>query len=185
MNPVSLKSGPWVRPYSDNVKMELELRWTGTPQRALSTVPAERTEVPEGCHLSTWYNCSWSKVRNHPIGLTSKALTLQEGHLTSESTKPPTKSNLPTLSQLYLWQVEVAFHDIMVGGTDQGHPQTQQQQLHLGRDDTTSVMLTESEFFPDSGSVPHDSAFIFLLGPFLSEQPHFSPPTPGTVCFHW
>ena len=94
MNPVSLKSGPWVRPYSDNVKMELELRWTGTPQRALSTVPAERTEVPEGCHLSTWYNCFWSKVRNHPIGLTSKTLTLQEDYLPSESPKSPPKCKL-------------------------------------------------------------------------------------------
>ena len=53
----------------------------------------------------------------------------------------------------------------MVGGTDQGQLQTQQHQLHVGRDDTTSVMLTESEFFPDDGSVPHASAFIFLLGP--------------------
>ena len=52
-----------------------------------------------------------------------------------------------------------------MGGTDQGQLQTQQQQLHVGRDDTTSVMLTESEFFPDGGSVPRASAFIFLLGP--------------------
>ena len=44
----------------------------------------------------------------------------------------------------------------MVGGTDQGQPQTQQQQqLHLGRDDTTSVTVTESEFFPDGGSKVH------------------------------
>ena len=56
----------------------------------------------------------------------------------------------------------------MVGGTDQGQPQTQQQQqLHLGRDDTASVMVTESEFFPIDGSVPHASAFIFLLGPLF------------------
>ena len=53
----------------------------------------------------------------------------------------------------------------MVGGTDQGQPQTQQQQLHLGRDDTASVTVNESEFFPDGGSLPHASAFIFLLGP--------------------
>ena len=56
----------------------------------------------------------------------------------------------------------------MLGGTDQGEPQTQQQQLHLGRDDTASAMVSESESFPDGGSVPHDSAFIFLLGPVFS-----------------
>ena len=53
-------------------------------------------------------------------------------------------------------------------GTDQGQPQTQQQQLHLGRDNTASATVYESESFPDGGSVPHDSAFIFLLGPVFS-----------------
>ena len=50
---------------------------------------------------------------------------------------------------------------------DQGQPQTQQQQLHLGRDNTASATVCESESVPDSGSTPHASAFIFLLGPFF------------------
>ena len=54
----------------------------------------------------------------------------------------------------------------LVVGIDQGQPQTQmKQQLHLRRNDTNSVTVTKSESFPDGGSVPHASAFIFLLDP--------------------
>ena len=101
--PCLLDLHPWARTHSSNVKMELELRWICTSRRTLSTVLAVRTEVPEGCHLSTWYNCSWSKVRYHPCDLTSKTLVLQEGHLASESPKPhPTSKVLHSLNSTFV-----------------------------------------------------------------------------------
>ena len=74
----------------------------------------------------------------------------------------------------------------MVGGTDQGQLQTQQHQLHVGRDDTTSVMLTESEFFPDGGSKVHAYALYSFWAQFSvpGGGADLSPPSKWTVCIH-